>query len=270
MNHILRLAHFHIDTGSGGGIFHRIAQQIRQHTPGHPTVRQHDRAGIRAVEHRCQVGFFQLVVKFAQCLIHRFNQIQLHNMRLQIAAAGFAQFHQIFNELLQLIGLTGQNLQILLIRLRAVGSAEQIHKIHNRSQRGFDVVGYIGDQFRLHSLGTHLALYRLNGGLRQCIELLGAIPETASQQIRRNLIIQFAARHPARTGDDGCKAPTTIAQHRQTSGCTHRKEDDPCQMPMIYRSDQEKRQRSKQQQRDQQQPLPDDGHFLQQCTAGLC
>ena len=99
-----------------------------------------------------QSGFLNRRSQLEQRLRDQGNKIDIHDVQLQIAAVRLADLEQILNQMLQTHGIAFQHRQIFLplgfVRLLL----HQIDIGDQRGQRGFQVVGDVGNQFGFHLL----------------------------------------------------------------------------------------------------------------------
>ena len=85
--------------------------------------------------------------------MNHFHKIQVCHFQCNISGAGLGGLYHILCKDFQTLGFFLQDIQITAdFRIRKILPFQQIHIIDDGCERGFDIVGYVGDQFRLHTL----------------------------------------------------------------------------------------------------------------------
>ena len=150
---------------------------------------------LRLAEQGRQLRGLQLVHEFSQGLVHGFHPVDPRQLHRDVAGGGLAEFNEIVNEPLHPGGLPGQNLQVLLPVLLAVGLLQKVHIVDDGGQGGLDVVGHVGNELRAHPFGAHLLLGRQLDHVAQAVELPGHILIGPQHIFFVHLNIQVPAPH---------------------------------------------------------------------------
>ena len=101
-------------------------------------------------------------------------------MYRQRAARGLRGFHQILGQFFEPCRLAIEDGNILLCLLRLhVLLFEEVHVVHDRGQRRFDIVRDVCDEVRAEALGFELLLHRLLHALRDGVEVLAVAAKNA-------------------------------------------------------------------------------------------
>ena len=103
--------------------------------------------------HQGQMSVFHSFFKFAHHLVKHFHKVQFRHFQGEISGTGFGSFDYIFGQTFQTMCLRIQNLKIFqCFRIFEVQPFQQINVIDDGSQRRFQIMGDIGDQFGFHTL----------------------------------------------------------------------------------------------------------------------
>ena len=170
---------------------------------------------LRLAEQGRQLRGLQLVREFPQGLIHGFHRVDFRQLQGDVAGGGLAQLDEIINEPLHPGGLPGQDLQVLLPVLLAVGLLQKVHIVDDGGQGGLDVVGHVGNKLRAHPLGAHLLLGRQLDHVTQAVELHRKVPEGPQHQLVVQLDLQVAPPHPLGSVQKGAEDVGPVEDHRR-------------------------------------------------------
>ena len=173
---------------------------------------------LRLAEQGRQPRGLQLVREFSQSLVHGFHCVDFRQLHRDIAGGGLAELNEIVNEPLHPGGLPGQDLQVLLPLLLAVGLLQKVHIVDDGGQGGLDVVGHVGNELRAHPLGAHLLLGRQLDHVTQAVELHRKVPEGPQHQLVVHLDLQVASPHPLGSVQKGAEDVGPVEDHRPPGG----------------------------------------------------
>ena len=206
--------HVDVEPGAGLGVLDGVAEKVTHSPPQEPPVGVDVEGLLRLAEQGRQPRGLQLVREFSQGLVHGFHCVDFRQLQGDVAGGCLAELNEIVNEPLHPAGLPGQDLQVLLPVLLAVGLLQKVHIVDDGGQRGLDVVGHVGNELRAHPFGAHLLLGRQLDHVTQAVELHRKVPEGPQHQLVVHLDLQVAPPHPLGSVQKGAEDVGPIEDHR--------------------------------------------------------
>ncbi len=205
----------HINPRPGHGVLAYVVQQIVQHPPQQPSVRQSHEVALVGVDDDLQLPGGQLLVVVPDGLVDDLvdhDGLQIHG---DIARGRLAGLHQILGQLFQPAGLPVKHQQVLLCGVRKVLLLQQIHVVDDAGQGRLDVMGDVGDEFGLQPLAFQPLLHRLVHADADGVQILGV-----ALHVKVHLLgIQLGLQVPG--GQSGAHVPDPLELEGQPGRPRH-------------------------------------------------
>ena len=173
---------------------------------------------VRKIGNSAQRSSLQTFRIFSYRLIYRLADIDPLQRNSDIARRGLRRFHQILCKLFQPRRLADQHLRIFRRLSFQIFLTQQIHIIHDRSQRRFNVVRYVCNQLGLHPLTLHPLFDGDGHTSADVIEIFPVFAEFTSHIRGVHLCVQIAV----------CQRPSPFLQSAKhhADGHNHQKYRD--------------------------------------------
>ena len=181
-----------------------------------PPVGHHRHRILRLFQNQLQALGAELFAVLPRRLVQQNPQLAALQVDGQVARGGLGRLHQILRQLFEPCGLALEHFNVLL-GLFAVDVllGQQIHIVDNGGQRGFDVVGHVGNELSFEMLALHPLIHGPADAVADAVQVVGVVQQVAVHVFGVDGIVHVAPGDFGRPGAEPFHAGQQVHQQRQ-------------------------------------------------------
>ena len=192
-----------------------------------PPVGQDGVVPLRRVQYGCEAGELEFFLILPHSLGEELGKVQPLQVHGQGAGGGLGGLHQVLGQLFQPLGFPVQHADVLQCPgVLDIGLFQQVHIVDDGGERGFQVVGHVGDELGPEALAFEPLVHRIVDGRAQVVELFGVLPQVVVHAGGVDLYLGGSSQNGAGGGADGLPLAHPPAQLPKHEALVYRDEND--------------------------------------------